>query len=247
MTAMVSARSPFQILDISQGLSTLLGYSPQQASLRSISLLSGPDTDQRALSRAIAQAAADCQRQPTKVPALSVYDRNGSCHTVRIVCTPCPDAATGAFSACRLTLERATLALPMAHSKRSGGWPTGRIKSSQSRLPCLLFRRLLEIALPVQCWGENGTIISHPLPRVVRCHAEGRSSQSETRAGSGAPRPWPVGAASARWRRCHCLPPSADAAGPSPPGQYSTARRSSPIGGDGMTAVHECEWGPIRR
>jgi hypothetical protein len=121
MTAVVSARSPFQILDISQGLSTLLGYSPQQASLRSISLLSGPDTDQRALSRAIAQAAADCQRQPTKVPALSVYDRNGSCHTVRIVCTPCPDAATGAVSACRLTLERATLARPMAHSKRSGG------------------------------------------------------------------------------------------------------------------------------
>jgi hypothetical protein len=102
MTAMVSARSPFQILDISQGLSTLLGYSPQQASLRSISLLSGPDTDQRALSRAIAQAAAD---QTTTASDLSVYDRNGSCHAVRIVCTPCPDVATGAVSACRLTLE----------------------------------------------------------------------------------------------------------------------------------------------
>jgi hypothetical protein len=113
MTAMISAQAPFQILDISEGLSTLLGYTPQQTDMRSISLMFGPETDQRALLCAIKQAAADCQRGAATVPALLVYGRSGTAQPVSVVCTQCPDA----ISACRLTFQRLKLERPMASSK----------------------------------------------------------------------------------------------------------------------------------
>ena len=98
MTATTSARAPFRILHLSDGLGALLDYTPRQAAARSIALLFGPETDRGAIARAVARAAAG--RGPAAVPATAVYDRCGARHPVSIVCTA--RAEDGPAPACRL-------------------------------------------------------------------------------------------------------------------------------------------------
>jgi hypothetical protein len=103
----ISARAPHTVLGTSPELCSLLGFSSAEMTQRSVRFLYGPETYPSAIPSAVKRLFAHEACTIASVPAVTIHDRSGAPHVVRIECTRVPElsgSGCGA-AACRVRLE----------------------------------------------------------------------------------------------------------------------------------------------
>ena len=104
--ALVTTCAPFRFLDISRSLGSVIEYTSQEATGRTINLLFGPETNTKNLISTISCIADDSDKDARTIRNLKIYNRSGASYLVDVVCTPFMFNVDGSSSACCLTFKR---------------------------------------------------------------------------------------------------------------------------------------------
>jgi PAS domain S-box-containing protein len=100
-SALISMKSPHQILSVNKKFLQLLGYQDSELVGRSMKILHGPSTDPMALKGAIKSTAI----QPIETVETTIHDKDGQEHDVLVICSPWTKEGCNDVLACLLQIK----------------------------------------------------------------------------------------------------------------------------------------------